>query len=348
MRRVLLSLMLLAFPHVAIAGVERGLAAYERGDYATAVREFRAEALKGQMDGQFNLALMLEQGLGLQKNDEDAVRWYRRAAQQGHFMAQVNLGRMYANGQGVERNDAEAARWFRRAANRGDREAQNNLAVMFESGRGVVQSDEEAARWYLRAAEQGNAAAQNSIGYSYEKGRGIPKNDTEAVRWYQRGADQGHPDAQNNLAGAYARGLSVPKNFVLAYKWASLAAAQGDKLAIQNLIKLERLMTRAQIDEAQQLATAFHPRKEEPGIYPPSSSRAETSAAPQPSSSASTVRRIQTHLTKLGYDPGPIDGVAGPGTIRAIRVFQRDAGIEPDGVASGTLEALLSTKVNAR
>jgi uncharacterized protein (TIGR02594 family) len=42
---------------------------------------------------------------------------------------------------------------------------------------------------------------------------------------------------------------------------------------------------------------------------------------------------IQRRLLALGYDPGPTDGVLGRRTIRAIRAFQLDAGLEKDGVA---------------
>ena len=38
--------------------------------------------------------------------------------------------------------------------------------------------------------------------------------------------------------------------------------------------------------------------------------------------------QIQTNLTKLGYNPGPIDGLAGPRTKRALHSFCRDRGID--------------------
>lgn len=42
--------------------------------------------------------------------------------------------------------------------------------------------------------------------------------------------------------------------------------------------------------------------------------------------------RIQLPLKKLGYYDGEIDGLIGPGTIRAIKQFERQAGLFPDGV----------------
>jgi len=44
------------------------------------------------------------------------------------------------------------------------------------------------------------------------------------------------------------------------------------------------------------------------------------------------VRQIQQRLQALGYYRGDIDGVYGPITQQAVRAFQKDQGLEPDGV----------------
>jgi peptidoglycan hydrolase-like protein with peptidoglycan-binding domain len=41
---------------------------------------------------------------------------------------------------------------------------------------------------------------------------------------------------------------------------------------------------------------------------------------------------VQVALYRHGYYKGPIDGIAGPMTKRAIRDFQRSKGLEPDGI----------------
>ena len=46
-----------------------------------------------------------------------------------------------------------------------------------------------------------------------------------------------------------------------------------------------------------------------------------------------TLGAVQTALTKLGYQPGPPDGIMGPKTKGAICAFQKDAGLTVDGVA---------------
>lgn len=44
------------------------------------------------------------------------------------------------------------------------------------------------------------------------------------------------------------------------------------------------------------------------------------------------VAELQRFLTAVGYDAGPVDGVAGPLTVGAVRTFQEGRGINPDGV----------------
>jgi len=52
-----------------------------------------------------------------------------------------------------------------------------------------------------------------------------------------------------------------------------------------------------------------------------------------------TVTDVQAELARLGYDPGPTDGVAGPRTSTAIRTYQKDHGLLVDGRASPELLA---------
>ena len=48
--------------------------------------------------------------------------------------------------------------------------------------------------------------------------------------------------------------------------------------------------------------------------------------------SVSVVVQVQRRLASAGYYSGPIDGVVGRGTRRAIRAFERSRGLPVDGV----------------
>uniref|UniRef100_UPI001C4DF3BB peptidoglycan-binding protein n=1 Tax=Candidatus Entotheonella palauensis TaxID=93172 RepID=UPI001C4DF3BB len=60
-----------------------------------------------------------------------------------------------------------------------------------------------------------------------------------------------------------------------------------------------------------------------------------------PPGMAGDIEQLQQALAKRGYDPGPIDGIAGPRTAAAIKAFQRGQGINADGQLSPTLKRQL-------
>ena len=57
------------------------------------------------------------------------------------------------------------------------------------------------------------------------------------------------------------------------------------------------------------------------------------------------VSRVQAGLQRLGYNPGPIDGVQGSQTTSAIRAYQRDNGLLVDGRASYELAAHIEDRL---
>ena len=68
--------------------LERGVAAWRRGDYETALALFRRLAEAGDPKAQFYLAEMYDEGQGTKKDAAEAARWIGRAADQGFAGAQ--------------------------------------------------------------------------------------------------------------------------------------------------------------------------------------------------------------------------------------------------------------------
>jgi uncharacterized protein len=200
----------------ATGSFEDGLAAYKRGDFAT------------------------------------AVRLWRSLADQGNAVAQSRLGFMYQVGQGVPQDDAAAASWYRKAADQGNASGQVHLGLFYDEGRGGLHKDDrEATRLYKLAADQGNASGQNNLGVNYRDGLGgVSKDDREAARLFKLAADQGNAWAQDNLGFMYANGRGVQQDYVAAHMWFDLAAAGGlrETLASRQLVAAK--MTPEQIAEA--------------------------------------------------------------------------------------------------
>ena len=61
----------------------KGLTAAQRGDYATALREWTPLAKRGDADAQYNLGQMHRKGEGVPQDYKTAVKWYTLAAEQG-------------------------------------------------------------------------------------------------------------------------------------------------------------------------------------------------------------------------------------------------------------------------
>lgn len=270
-----------------------GLTAYKRGDYAAALKIWKAQAIEGDPDAQHNLGNMYSLGQGVPHDDMEAVKWCRRAAEQGylpaqynlgiryqggeglpqdyteavkwfrlaaeqgHVSAQYDLGNKYRYGRGVPQDYTEAVKWFRQAAEHGDGAAQFAMGVSYETGEGLAQDDKEAANWYRVSAEQGYAPAQYNLGTMFRQGRGVPRDHTEAVKWIGKAANQGHISAQYALGTMYVKGEGHPKDNVQAQMWFGLAAAQGSKEAQQRKEALAKLMPPEERAEAEKLMAAW-------------------------------------------------------------------------------------------
>lgn len=144
-----------------MADAERtGLRAYNKGDYATALRIFRPLAARGQVLAEYVIGLMYANGQGLPQDYRKTMQWHRKAAEQGEAKAQFSVGVLYFKGLGTKRDHAEALKWYRRAANQGDPAAQFNLGAMYAKGDVVKRDPVTADMWYtLAATAQVRAAA---------------------------------------------------------------------------------------------------------------------------------------------------------------------------------------------
>ncbi|HXU66964.1 MAG TPA: caspase family protein [Casimicrobiaceae bacterium] len=90
--------------------------AYDRADYATALKVWQAAAEQGDKEAQTNLGEIYERGVGGAPDYEKAAFWYRKAADQGYARAQIDLGFLYEQGRGVAKDPAMALQLYRKAA----------------------------------------------------------------------------------------------------------------------------------------------------------------------------------------------------------------------------------------
>ena len=218
--------------------------------YMVAARDY------GYPEAQFEVARCYQNGMGVEKSEENAVVWYKKAAEQGNAEAQCALGecyqqagnaemafqqymvaardygyleaqfevaRCYQNGTGVEKNEENAVVWYKKAAEQCDAEAQCALGECYYQARGVEKDDKEARRWYEAAATQGNVTAQYMTGRLYA----ALSYNVAAVKWYTKAAEQECPEAQYELGVCYETGDGVGKDEAKAAELYRKAAVQG-------------------------------------------------------------------------------------------------------------------------
>lgn len=150
--------LLLAAPAVA-ADVKTGVDAWQQGDYARAVEQWRPLAIGGNADAQFNLGQAHKLGRGVPADLQVALEWFRKASEQGHEKASDNYGLLLF--QQGRREDAMP--FIRASAERGEPRAQYVYATALFNGDLVPRDWARAYALMTRAARQGVAQARTSL-----------------------------------------------------------------------------------------------------------------------------------------------------------------------------------------
>ncbi|MEP2988855.1 MAG: SPOR domain-containing protein [Parasphingorhabdus sp.] len=144
----------------AFADVKAGVDAWGRGDYETAISEWRGPASSGDADAQFNLAQAYKLGRGVQQDLNQAETWYKKAADQGHLQANDNYG-----------------------------------LILFQNNR-----RSEAQPYLVKSAARGEPRAQYVLGTGHFNGDFVEKDWIKAYALMTRASGQGLPQATSNLA----------------------------------------------------------------------------------------------------------------------------------------------------
>ena len=180
MKNILYTIILsFLFSFSVFADWEAGVDAYQAGDYATALKEFRPLAEQGDADAQFNLGVMYEDGQGVTQDYKKALKWYRLAAEQGDATAWHQLGVMHHYGWGVKTNYKEALRFYRLAAPQVV-QSQYSLGAMYYQGQGVNQDIVIAYMWFYVAAKNGNPRSKGNVNVLAKEMK--PKQITKAKK----------------------------------------------------------------------------------------------------------------------------------------------------------------------
>jgi cell division septation protein DedD len=143
----------------ALADTKKGDVAWVNGDYATAINEWRPQAIGGDSDAQVHLGQAYQLGRGVPVDLKLAEDWFRRAAQQGSDDGRDNYGLvLFQTGK-----RAEALPYVEDAAGHGNARAQYILGTALFNGDMIAKDWPRAYAMMTRASVAGIPAAKNSL-----------------------------------------------------------------------------------------------------------------------------------------------------------------------------------------
>jgi hypothetical protein len=178
-------------------------------------------------------------------------------------LAQYWVAMMYEQGAGVEKSHDQAIQFLQMAANNGNAPAEYDLAVLYNDGVGGISIDKtHACELFEKAAEQGHVRAMFNAGYCYQVGTGGQKDDSKAVNFYTKAAEAGSTRAQRNLGILFGRSGQPEK----AYFWLRVAESSGDAESKSFIDKLKPLLPPEQVEAAEKEVVAWlnaHPAKKQ-------------------------------------------------------------------------------------
>ena len=214
--------------------------AYQRGFYATAMREAMKRLGRNKADGPAMTLVgeLYSQGLGVKPNAEESARWYRLASEAGDPQAMYELGLMSMKGDGIAKDPVAAKSLFEQAAAHDHAGALFNLGLIALQNNGVVQDFKTAATYFTRAADLGNPEADYALGVMYRNGSGVETDLPKAAKLMKAAADDDNIAAMVEYGIMLFNGIGVPRDEALAARYFLKGAARNNPVAQNRAARL--------------------------------------------------------------------------------------------------------------
>ncbi|KAG0232975.1 hypothetical protein BGW42_007788 [Actinomortierella wolfii] len=224
---------------------------YKRGggglpkDTRQALALFQKAADRNWPDAHYELGLMYEKGVGVDKSDAMAFKLYTTASNNRNDDALYRLGLMWIEGRGggdfagffSSPNPFSGVPMVQKAAENGHAEAIVSMGAFHLTGLPpmIERNEAMAMIWFRKGAALGDPAAQNAVGYMYLEGKGVAQDDQLALKYFQLSADQGDSSGLCSLGELYEQGRIVEQDYLRAFQLYSASASKGEPEADNNL-----------------------------------------------------------------------------------------------------------------
>lgn len=228
----------------------------------------------------------------------------------------------------LEHDPAAAQVYYQKAARAGDAESQHQLAIMYLTGNGVPKNIASFRDMEEMSAAQEYPPAMRNLGFVLVTGLyGIQPDPRRGMSLLKAAADEDDADAHYMLGRIYARGVpGVQKNPAMATYHYGLAEENG-----------------IYVDPEKQKAV-LTVRSKYRHYTPTRRAGARQTGVKYDLTTLETRKFVQQSLKKLGYYSMGIDGAIGKGSAKAIRAYQKDAGLKPTGnITEQLIDSLLAS-----
>ncbi len=158
-----LIILILLFSNYSYASdLDKAYKAFDQKDYKTAIYYISYYANLGDATAQYNYAVMLKNGFGTKKDENEAFKWFFLSAEQKNILATYSLGHLYFSGIGTKRNLRLSFNAFLKASLLGHPAAKVNVGNFYFHGHGIKKDFSKAYVWWRLAQDKNiNGATQN-------------------------------------------------------------------------------------------------------------------------------------------------------------------------------------------
>lgn len=218
-------------------------------DHNAAFFLMQQEAETGNALAMYDLAYMLEKGLGTECQMDLAEDWYAKALHaflkaeksDPNPYAEYRIGKMFGAGQGTSQSYQESLPWLEKAAAGGNVYAWYSLGKYYYRGCGVLQDYEEALHCFEQS--ENNAFADWKLGRMYQSGIGCTRSEVTAERYFKEAfleflemEKKSQDDKiQYRIGMMYRDGLGTRKDLKKAEEYFQKAVVQKNLSAVYAL-----------------------------------------------------------------------------------------------------------------
>lgn len=156
-------------------------------DIEQALAYYRLGCIAGQVGSCFNLARILEQGIGVEKDPAKAASYYEQACSLEAAAACYNRAVFAYDGIGGERNPGAAARYFERACDLGEIQACLSAGLMHVNDQDLPVNAGLGLPLLKRACAGGMADGCHLVTIVYLGGSGIAQDKQAALDYARKG-----------------------------------------------------------------------------------------------------------------------------------------------------------------